>query len=304
MTPFVGEDLALLLACLREGSLTRAARTLGTTVSTVSRRLDRLETDVGRSLFHRNPDGLVPTPHADALRPVAEAAERAALDLAAAAAHTDDDVAGTVTVATTHDLAELVVVPSLPELYAAWPKLAVDLQTGPSLVDLGRREADLALRIGTPGSDDRMVVRRLRATPFAVFAADALRDLPLERLPWIAGGQGEAWERWAADRTGRGPALRVDELGLVRAAAAAGLGMTVLPDVYGHATPGLMLRHPLPELPPVPLFLVGHPSAVRGLARVRAVWEFLAALLGGEPGDDQRRLRPKLTRAYGWRFED
>ncbi len=305
-TPFLSDDLLLFLACVREGSLTRAARALGTTVSTVSRRLDRLEEELERPLFIRNPDGLVATPAASALRDAAEAAERAALDLGAAARLADDAVVGTVTLATARDLAELVILPNLPELLARHPGLTVELEVGAPLVDLGRREADLALRIGTPGDDDRMIVRKLRETPLCVFVARALwPDPPPDprTLPWIDFAAPDTpITHWGRRFTGRAPAIRVEDLGLMRVSAMAGLGMAALPDVYGHATPGLVEIARLSQVPAVPLFLVGHPAS-RGAPRVRVVWDFLVHWVGGDPAEDQDRMRPGLHRTWGWTYD-
>jgi DNA-binding transcriptional LysR family regulator len=310
---FLDEDLQLLLAALRSGSLTRAARALDTTVSTVSRRLARLEERLGRALFLRNSDGLVPTPAAVALRASAEAAERAGLELDAAARSVHRAADAVVRLATTHDFAQLVLVPHLPALMAANPGLVLEVDVGPDLVDLGRQEADLALRVGTPGTDDRMLSRRLRDTPFSLFAPASLWSdaagaprLDPRALPWIDVGPAFAsspMSTWAVAYFGRPPVLRINDLGLMRQAAQAGLGAAVLPDVYGRVTPGLVEVMTVPELAPVPMFLVGHPAS-RRLPHVEAVWTFLVGLLGQPAIADLDVLRPALRRAYGWRYED
>jgi DNA-binding transcriptional LysR family regulator len=291
----VSDDLQLFLGCLREGSLTRVARTLGTTVSTASRRLDRLEERLGRALFLRNSDGLVALPAADKLRDAAEAAERVARDLDASA-RCVDDVSGIVTLATTRDLAEFVIIPNLVHLLRRHPRLVVELEVGTPLVDLARREADLALRVGTPGADDRMVARRLRETPLAVYVARSLwTDPPPDPrdLPWIdASRLAGPLSGWGRHLTGRDPALRIEDLGLMQAAAAAGLGLALLPDVYGAAVPSLVEVARPSQIPPSAIYLVAHPS---GLAtpRVRAVWNFLIEWVGGDADRDREPLRSR-----------
>ncbi|MEO0603311.1 MAG: LysR family transcriptional regulator, partial [Myxococcota bacterium] len=47
------DDLALFLVAIRAGSASRAAAELGVSISTVSRRLDRLESAVGSALVVR-----------------------------------------------------------------------------------------------------------------------------------------------------------------------------------------------------------------------------------------------------------
>jgi DNA-binding transcriptional LysR family regulator len=55
------DDLKIALAIARHGSLNAAARALGTTQPTVSRRLGGLERRIGVKLFERAASGLSPT---------------------------------------------------------------------------------------------------------------------------------------------------------------------------------------------------------------------------------------------------
>ncbi|WP_236000613.1 helix-turn-helix domain-containing protein, partial [Bradyrhizobium uaiense] len=61
-SPLDWNDLRLVLAVAREGSLSGAARKLGVTHSTVFRRLGTIETAIGTRLFERFRDGYAPTP--------------------------------------------------------------------------------------------------------------------------------------------------------------------------------------------------------------------------------------------------
>ncbi len=65
------DDLKVLLALSREGSTRKAAATLGVSNTTVMRRLESLEEQVGGRLFDRTPDGFKVTPLADQLLPTA-----------------------------------------------------------------------------------------------------------------------------------------------------------------------------------------------------------------------------------------
>ena len=56
------DDLHLVLAVFREGTLSGAARRLGVTHSTVFRRLGAIEEKIGARLFERFRDGYAPTP--------------------------------------------------------------------------------------------------------------------------------------------------------------------------------------------------------------------------------------------------
>jgi len=84
--PFDWEQIRLFLAVVREGSLAGAAARMGLDVSTVSRRLDRLEERVGAPLFDRTRDGTAPSAVAEQLVAHAEEMERSATRFAAGGA--------------------------------------------------------------------------------------------------------------------------------------------------------------------------------------------------------------------------
>src|SRR5499427_10667403 len=70
------DQVRVFLAVARAGQLAGAAARLGLDVSTVSRRIDRLEAELGVHLFDRTREGTVPTAAAEAMLPAAEDMER------------------------------------------------------------------------------------------------------------------------------------------------------------------------------------------------------------------------------------
>src|SRR5262245_1917158 len=70
------DQIRVFLAVARSGHLAAAAARLGMDVSTVSRRIDRLEDDLGAHLFERTKDGTIPTAAAEAMVAAAEEMER------------------------------------------------------------------------------------------------------------------------------------------------------------------------------------------------------------------------------------
>jgi DNA-binding transcriptional LysR family regulator len=303
------DDLQHFLACHRGWSATRAARALDTSVSTVVRRLDRLEAELGCALFLRGADGLTPTDAGERMLEAALEAERRVLEAFASAPADAEAPAGEVRLAATADLANHVLLPTFASLLTRHPALSVQLVLGPELSDISRREADIAVRIGDPGATGDLIVRHLRDEPMCVFGAEDYfasqpPDLPLSAHRWVALGEGlegTPMARWQAARTAGAPTpLRTNDLTSLRLAAAAGLGLAVLPRMYGLITPRLVeLVVPAPP-PPVPLFLVTH-RATRRSPAVRAVVDHLVDLLVPRPGRDEAGvLRAALAAAYGW----
>jgi len=89
-------DLRVFLTLAREGSLTAAARRLGVSHPTVSRRVRALEESFGTRLFDRLPDKFVLTAAGEGLLEDATAMERAAESLHRRSAGLGDTVHGTV----------------------------------------------------------------------------------------------------------------------------------------------------------------------------------------------------------------
>ena len=75
------DDLRVFLALAREGTLSMAAKALGVSHPTVSRRVQALEHQIGARLFERLPDRFVPTAAGEQLLADTETMEKAALSI-------------------------------------------------------------------------------------------------------------------------------------------------------------------------------------------------------------------------------
>src|SRR5438552_2910504 len=107
------DQVRVFLAVARAGQLAGAAARLGLDVSTVSRRLDRLEGELGVHLFDRTRDGTIATAAAEAMLPAAEDMERG-LALFAAAVDAIETVAeGSVRLTAPPGVADSFIAPLL-----------------------------------------------------------------------------------------------------------------------------------------------------------------------------------------------
>lgn len=140
------DDLQFFLAVVREGQLSRAARHLGTSHVTVSRRIDRLEQALNTRLFERNPRGYEPTPAGQRLIEAAERMEEAAglipLDQRAA-----PDQKRPLRLAMPEGFASLFSTHLLPAFIARFPLISLELITMPQVLSLSRREADISITL-------------------------------------------------------------------------------------------------------------------------------------------------------------
>lgn len=278
--PLSWDDARVFLALARAPSLVAAARALDVDKSTLSRRMERLERSLGQKLFLRTREGIRPSALAERLRPHAEKIEAALLSFASAGVAAGDEVTGLVRVATTEGMVVRLVAGGLLDLCREHPGLELELLGGNQLVDLGRGEADLAVRV-TPTSDPRLLVRVLGRWPIALFAsAGYLRARGVPRTPAELEGHdvllpsGELSRlpeaQLLAKARGARIALRSSSLpGLVEAAAR-GHGLVPLTRPWGESV-GLTAALELPGVPPRPSWLVMHPDvAERPAVRVVA----------------------------------
>ena len=271
------EDLRHALALARHGTLSATARALGVTHATVARRVAMLEAALGRMLFDRRPDGYALTEDGRRLMDEAVAMEAAALS-AVARLEAGGGLSGVVRLTATRALADGFLAPRLGRLAEAHPGVALELVTGSRAFSLARREADLALRLGAP-RDSALRGRRVARVHHHFYGTGrwlGVDDAPLIGFDGDSLGVPEAaWlDRFAA---GRRFALRANSWITQAEAAAAGLGIALLPDYLAAARPGLV-RLDLGALPPAAELWLLMPPDLAQVPRVRAVAEGLTAL--------------------------
>ena len=139
------DDLKVLLALSREGSTRKAASTMGVSNTTVMRRLESLEDQIGGKLFDRTPDGYTPTALADQLLPTAKIVEQTLGEAERQVSGKDSELSGRVklslpAVPVTH------ISESVAEFAQKYPRIELDISVSDEQVDLARREADIAVR--------------------------------------------------------------------------------------------------------------------------------------------------------------
>lgn len=296
------DDLFLFLTLFRAGSLSRAAGRLGVDASTVSRRLSALETQLGVSLFDRTSDGLRPTLYAEQLMPDAEAMEASAERLLRGAESFERRVEGTVKLSAPPGLVDAFVVPLLKQLKETHPGIVLELDARVGVVDLSRREADIALRTLSPKGAD-LIQKRIVQTHSVVAGQSALvRSLGTlkgwDGVPFIQWGEELAHlpqARWVREKAkGAKAVLITSNFATQVAAARDGLGLLVVPQpylgVYGFEEPKMTkaLRETTAQILTDELYLVTH-RVLRQVPRVDAVWRFLDAHFTSSPKPTSKR---------------
>jgi DNA-binding transcriptional LysR family regulator len=282
------DDLRLVLAVFREGSLSGAARSLGVTHSTVFRRLGAIEERMGVRLFERFRDGYSPTPAGEAAAAAAARLEGEVLTLERKLSGQDLRPSGTVRITTT-DTLSAILMRHLPTMRALHPGIRLEIAISNAMANLTRREAEIAIR-PTPEPPEILVGRRVADIAHAIYGSrDYLSrhdDKDLSAHEWIGLDDSlvsTVIARWMHEnlRAAR-IACRVDALPTLRDAAAAGLGLAMLPCYVGDLASDLCRVMPkaLPEARSA-LWLLTHDDLKR-TARIRATLDFLAKALSSE----------------------
>jgi DNA-binding transcriptional LysR family regulator len=286
-------DIPLLLALARAGSMSAAARELGVDVSTISRRVAVVEAAMGTRLFIRSNRGYEPT---DAGTVFIARAERALGEVEALQAETraeGEGISGRVRLTAVNVMFDHWLLDRLPELLQRHPKLDLQLLTDNSNLSFTRREADFALRMAQPTQDAAILMRKVGDVGFAVFGAGDLASVPREQWsaqPWLAYGEeleGLPEMRWLAEQKIARRVLRVSNVTTLAHACELGMGLAVLPCIVGARQGLRQIGEPLLARE---LWLLSHRDAAR-IKRFRAVADWMAELCERDAG----RLRGDLV---------
>jgi DNA-binding transcriptional LysR family regulator len=281
------DDLRYLLAAHRAGSIAGAARVLGVTKATASRRLAALESALDARLFDRTRDGLTLTAAGHAVLDAARGIDDALSTLKDSVLATSESrPQGVVRVTAPPWLADRYIIPALPELRELHPGIEVRLVTSNHLLNLGEREADLAIRNVRP-TQQSLGVRKIVELGGCVYASSLYLDrrgMPGGRedlskhdvLVYESLGGMPGFEWLSEQGTGAKVAFRANDPVALVGAASAGLGLAAVPCLLGDAEPSLR-RVPALGFARCDMFLVST-EAARTAARTRIVADFLASV--------------------------
>jgi DNA-binding transcriptional LysR family regulator len=227
-----------LLIVVEAGTLSGAAARLNIDATTIGRRLARLEARLGRRLLVRRGGRLEPTAACRALLPrLEEAAHQIESVHSLAAGEGTKALRRPVRITSLAFLCDHLLAPQISVLAAG--RQPIELLAEDKNLNLARREADLALRLGPP-QGSRRGARQVGWVRYAVYAAI---DRDPAKLPWAALDASLAplpEVRYVeAQAKGGGIQFRAGRLETLAVMAAAGAARVVLPHLMGDRHPRL-----------------------------------------------------------------
>ncbi|QBY02682.1 LysR family transcriptional regulator [Rhodophyticola sp. CCM32] len=144
------DDLRVFLSVARAQSLTAAGKALRMDPATVGRRIARLEAQIGTDLFLKSPQGYGMSEAGLRLLPAAEEAEGALNAGLGDLTGAGEGLSGTIRIGAPDGCANYLLPRVCAAICDAHPGLDVHILALPRVVDLSRREADLAIAVSRP----------------------------------------------------------------------------------------------------------------------------------------------------------
>ena len=287
------DKLRVFQAAADAGSFTHAGEALGLSQSAISRQVSALEQDLGTPLFHRHARGLILTEQGELLLGTVQ---DVVLKLEAVRSRLIDSREkpnGELRVTTTLGLGANWLAPRLGEFLELYPEIKLQLLLTDDDLDLGMREADVALRLREPSQPD-LIRRRLFTVHFHAYASTeylrrygqprSIGDLDAHRLlafvtptaSHILYNLNSLLTVGRDARNPRTPHIAGNNLGAITRAVEQGVGIAVLPDYCVTPDSGVVRLLPQADMPEMECYLV-YAEEMKNVARVQAFRDFLVA---------------------------
>lgn len=152
-------DLAVLVAVAEERSFTRAAARLGTSQSSLSQAVRRLEEHLGVKLLARTTRSVNPTEAGEQLLGTLRPALGDIRAQLSALGQFRELPAGTVRITTSRHAAESVLWPAIDRVLARYPDIEVELSVDGALTNIVADRFDAGVRLGESVEKDMIAVR-------------------------------------------------------------------------------------------------------------------------------------------------
>jgi len=277
------------LVTAEEGSLSAAARALDMTQPTLGRQVTALEQELGVVLFNRVGTGLVLTPGGlellDQVRIMGNAANRMSLS----ASGQSKDIEGSICISASEVDATFRLPVIIAKLRKMAPGIDVEIVASNTPSDLGRREADIAIRNFRP-TQPELIAKKIKDIPARLYATpEYLKHIgmpttlaDLKQADFISF---DSTDRLLKALNERGLNLSKKNFPLMSEnyivhweLVKQGLGIGIMPADIGDAEPFVQPVLEGFKLLTFPMWLTAH-SELKTSRRVRMVFDLLVAEL-------------------------
>jgi DNA-binding transcriptional LysR family regulator len=284
------DKLRVFHAVAEAGSFTHAGESLNLSQSAVSRQISALEESLNVPLFHRHARGLILTEQGDLLYHTARDVFAKLSMTEAMLTESREHPKGPLKITTTVAFGTTWLTPRAREFLQIYPEIQLSLLLDDTELDLGMREADIAIRMTSPRQPD-LIQRHLMTIRFHVYGhvsylkrkgvPKTVQELdnhdliayptdmraPISNINWLL-------DAGDPPQGTRNPILRVNNVYAIFKAVESGLGMAALPDYMVEGSRDIV--RVLPELngPTVETYFV-YAEELRHSKRIAVFRDFL-----------------------------
>lgn len=284
------DKLRVFHAVAEAGSFTHAGESLNLSQSAVSRQISALEESLNIPLFHRHARGLILTEQGELLFRTARDVFAKLSMTEAMLSESKEHPRGPLKVTATVAFGSTWLTPRLGEFLELYPDVQLSLLLDDSELDLGMREADIAIRMNLPRQPD-LIQRHLMTFRFHLYAHQsylARRGAPqtaadLEKHDLIAfppDVRGPVPNmNWMMDLSEPSPAERrpvlcINNVYAILQACENGIGIAALPDYILTSNTGLVQVLPEAAGPKIDAYFV-YAEELRHSKRIAVFRDFL-----------------------------
>lgn len=281
--------LKIFLAIANSGTLSGAAKTLGVNHSTVFRRLNSFEDEVGGRLFERLNNGYELTLMGEELLLVAHKIEASFDDMERHILGKDIQPKGIVKITAPNNIAYRYLPGYITEFNKIYPDIHIDLLVSNQEFNMTNRQADIAVR-ATPAPPDHLVGRKVRSIKWSVYASKAYakqhglptstKNLKSHNLIGATGTmQSLPAFAWLEKNLPENICVRCDEMVAMASFVETGQGLGLLPD--DQQRPELLKLFTFEPGKSSDLWILTHPD-LRKVERIKRVMKFLTTSFSEE----------------------
>jgi len=282
------DNLRYVLVVAKKGSVAAAARELGVNRTTVLRRIDAFQQNLGCRIFERYKSGYVLTLEAEKIIEAAQEVESTLFNIQRQIEGRELRLIGELRITTTDTLMVSKIGPHLASFHQKHPAISVTVGMTNNIMDLTRRDADIAIR-PTKAPDEPLVGRRVADVYFGVYSSPEylgkLSGLSWQEHHWIGFDeslQSTSPAKWLASNISDDKiCIRCDSFVGLRIAAENGMGLALLPHYLGDSSPLLQRLEVDTEELTTGLWLLTHPDLARS-ARVNAFMDHFGEALADD----------------------
>jgi DNA-binding transcriptional LysR family regulator len=277
------DEFRLVKAIADTGSLAGAGDVLSLNHSTVFRRLNALEQDLGSRLFERSRTGYMPTPAGEEMVALANRMFDEVIEFERRVSGRDVKPSGELRVTTNDAFVAHLTTPLFSSFCKMYSDIRLDVVVENRALNLSKRDADVAIR-ATAEPPETLVGRRIAAIAWCIYGSESLDLTPSDDPQdfadqcWIGFGDaisGIGPARWLARAVPQAKlSYRLNTILGLSQATEAKVGIGVVPCFIGDRIPGLKRLLKSPLVFNESLWLLTHPD-LKNSARVRAFIEFM-----------------------------